>query len=154
MNKIYSTTIAIVIAVIIAATAWSCSDDDKNDGPVSYEQLPMAAKTFLTEYYGGIPVVNVRSEGKDNSLETTVTLKNGHEIEFNSMGEWNDVEAPAGDVIPFAIIPEPIQAYLVATYPDQGVREISRGYNGYEVKLANGLELKFSPSGEYTGIDR
>ncbi len=141
----YTKFFSMLLVMLLGVGLWSCSDDDK----ISYGELPQAARTFLNTYYPGVETKKVTKDiDKDTGvIEYEVRLKNDHDITFNIKGEWTDVDAPDRQAIPAGIAPAAIENYLDANFNGVGINEISVEYYGYEVKLLNNLELKFSPDG-------
>lgn len=135
---------------IVAIMAWSCSDDD-NDAPITYDQLPQAAKTFITTYYPSDKIVSVDRDGKNDKTEYDVRFASGHEVEFDGAGQWTDVSAPAQQSVPAGIVPPAIQDYVTTNFPAYGINEISVEKYGYEIELTNGLDLPFDQSGVFIG---
>ncbi len=52
-----------------------------------------------------------------------------------------------------ALIPPPVAATIQANYPDAMITKIDKERNGFEVDLANGLELKFNKQGAIVEMD-
>lgn len=127
---------------VVGLGLWSCSDDDDWQ-PVSYDSLPAQAMQYIDDYCGGLSIYNV--EYDDGYYEVTFT--SGLEIEFNSAGQWVQVDAPFGAAVPDGFVPFPIQDYVDSYYPMASVNEISRQAYGYEVELTNGYEIDFGPDG-------
>ncbi|MDE5629310.1 MAG: PepSY-like domain-containing protein [Muribaculaceae bacterium] len=112
--------------------------------PVATSQLPQAVKTFITTHFPGD---NIRKAEKDNGrrgLEYEVDLASGAEIDFLENGDWKEVKAARGQVVPAAIVPAAIAKHVADVYPGQTIVEIARKRGGYEVELANGTELKLT----------
>ena len=55
--------------------------------------------------------------------------------------------------VPTALIPQPIVAHIQANFPDAMIVKIDKERYGYEVELANGLEMKFNKQGVLTEMD-
>lgn len=129
---------------VFACMAWSCSDnDDDKDTPISVSDLPTPAKNFISQFYPSDNVVKVTKEVDKANSTYEVTFKSGQEVEFDAAGQWTDVDAPAGQVVPTGIVPE-IDEYIGLNLGGTGINEISRDSRGYEVELVNGKELLFT----------
>lgn len=139
--------IPMLLACVAATAMWSCSDD--KDEPVSSNELPAVAKTFLNTYYPSVKVVSTQKD-KD---EYDVTLANGHSVDFNKNGEWTDVDAPAGETVPTGFYPSAIDTYINESAGGYGINEISREGSGFEVELVTGLDLLFNNDGAFIGYD-
>lgn len=143
----------ILLVCLMGVTLWSCSDD--KDEPISQTELPDQAKTFLTQYFGTTEIANVTKDVDHGTTEYDVILVSGHKITFNAAGEWIDAEAPRGGQLPTGFIPGAITTYLATNYPGVTVTEISREKTGgYDVELANGLDLMFDANGTLLRVDR
>lgn len=144
--------LSLMIIGIVAMMAWSCDDDDDKEAAITFDQLPKAAQTFINQYYAGDNVVYIDREGKNERTSYDVHLKSGTEIEFDATGEWTDVDAPAQQYVPDAIVPDAIKQYVTTNFPAFGINEISkRRDGGYEIELTNGLDLQFDKYGVFVG---
>lgn len=151
--KKYSLSAALMMAALMMVPAvTSCKDDD--DKPISASELPQEAKSFLNVYYPSVDILRTIRDKDNGRVEYEVTLANGHEVTFDSNGSWKDVDAPAMQIIPAGIAPQPIADYVATNYPNDGINEISKENYGYEVELVNTIDLRFSADGTFIGIDR
>ena len=80
--------ITLFVIGIVAAMAWSCSDDDDKDRPLSYDSLPAVTKSFVETYFPGDKPVRVSRDGKNELAEYDVKLTSGFELEFDAAGQW------------------------------------------------------------------
>jgi len=136
---------------VFGLTLTSC--DSKDADVVEPSELPTAVTSFLNAYYPGQDIMrSVLTTGKDAKYE--IRLRNGHEIDFNTNGEWIDVDAPKGESIPAGIAPVAIVDYIVANYSGQNINEISKETFGYDVELTNGVDLEFDKAGGFLRVDR
>lgn len=137
----------LMLVALLSVALFSCSDDDE---PVAPSNLPEQAKTFLAAYYPNVEIVSVV---KDNN-EYDVILANGHSVDFDKAGLWQEVSAPMGQTVPKGFYPAAIDAYVDALgAPVVGINDITRIKGGYEVDLVNGLELFFNTEGAFVGYD-
>ncbi len=141
----------ILLAAVISIPFWACSDDDE---PVVFGEMPSMAKAFVKSYFPGMQGVKVERDGKHSSAKYEVTLSDGTEIEFDSNGEWIDVDAPSGKAVPAGIVPAPIAKFVADTYPGQLINEFSREHYGYKAELTNEVELEFDRDYILIRIDR
>ena len=129
--------------------AVSCADSKT---PIPFEKLPAAAQQLINKHFATKQVALAYID--DEMVETTykVTFNDGTKIEFDSNGEWTDIECLA-EAVPEALVPQMIASYVAATYPQAFITELSRDRKGYEIKLSNTLELKFNKKFELIEID-
>ena len=71
-----------------------------------------------------------------------VVFVNGSKVEFAKDGQWKEVDCKYGEV-PAAVVPQPIRDYVAKNFADRRIVSIDRDKRGWEVKLDNGLDLKF-----------
>lgn len=146
MKKI---TTIILSLVATATTAFATTDDDK---PITFEQLPDAAKEFIHKHFAGEQVSHVVLDNDILDNEYTVVFTSGAKLEFNGDGSWKEIDCRYAEV-PHSLVPEKIHNYLKSNYPNSKVRELKREHGGWEVKITGGLELTFNRDFKLVDID-
>ena len=119
---------------------------------ITFEELPIKAQEFVTTYFSGQTIRFVRMEIDVTKTEYTVRFENGMEIEFNSTGDWEEVESHS-ECLPSGFLNEMILNFLNKNHPNYCLNEIARDRHKIEVELANGLEIVFNKSGEFLRYD-
>ena len=132
MKKIVLLAIGIFAAAVMASS---------REVPVTFDQLPSAAKTFVTENFPG-ETVTMALKDVHGRAEYDVRLSDGTELEFTHSGALKKISSRAG--ISEKLIPDGIRKYVSAHFPGAGYREYEVGKRTYEVKISNGMELKFN----------
>lgn len=112
--------------------------------PINQSELPMAAQTFITNYFSKDQVRKVEKDNGRRGLEYEVDFISGAEVDFTSDGNWKEVKAARGTSVPSAIVPTAIAKYVDTNFNGLTIVEISRKRGGYEVELSNGSELKLT----------
>ncbi len=112
--------------------------------PINQSELPKAAQTFITKYFGKDQIKKVEKDNGRRGVEYDVDFVSGAEVEFMSEGNWKEVKAARGTAVPAAIVPSAIAKYVSTNFNGQTIVEISRKRGGYEVELSNGSELKLT----------
>lgn len=107
-------------------------------GPVmavseSAATLPKAAKSFLNQFYKGLPVLKCEFEpGQGGGYE--VELQGGTEIEFNAAGAVQEISAPDDCILPAKVsrklLPERAYNFLVTNSLSQFIESIEFEPNG------------------------
>lgn len=139
-----------VIVMAIAMTAMSVQAQEK---VLTVDQLPQTAQQFIKQHYDVKSVSHVIMEDDFfSSKEFKVALVDGTELEFDSKGQWTEVDPEKGTV-PEAIIPGNIRSYISKSFPNNKVEQISRSSRKYEVELTSGLDLEFDRNGKFLRID-
>lgn len=118
------------------------------DIPVTFAQLPQEAQQFINKHFNGVEFLSA----KQDDGEYEVMLKDGTKIEFTLQGEWKDVDCLVR-AVPAAIVPVAIANYVKTNFPNNIITEIEKKYNGYEIELETGLELKFDKNGNFLYAD-
>lgn len=146
MKKI---TTIILSFVATATAAFATFDDNK---PITFEQLPDAAKEFIHKHFNGEQVSQVVLDNDILDNEYTVVFASGAKLEFNGDGSWKEIDCRYAEV-PHNLVPEKIHDYLKTNYPNSKVRELKREHGGWEVKITGGLELTFNRDFKLVDID-
>lgn len=124
-------------------------DDDR---PVGFGQLPAAARQFIRTHF---PDVKLTLATVDREfMETTydVIFTDGTQIEFNSGGQWKEIEC-RGSFVPERVLPQEIAVFLREHYSGARVRGVERDRHGYELSLDDRRELRFDSHGNFRGND-
>lgn len=128
--------------LIVSALLLSLSVNAE-DRPITFDKLPVQARTFVNNHYAGSEVMSVI---KDESLirpEYTVYFAHGVSIEFDYNGSLEKISSRETP-IPSDVIPVQIRDYVTRHYPDAAFVEYEVDHKHYEVKLSNRVELSFN----------
>ncbi len=142
--------IALFTLFTLFALPSSAAEDD--DRPVRFEDLPAAAQKLIGDHFPGVKVTLATIDREFLNTTWDVILADGTRIEFDSRGEWTEIECRTGG-IPTGILPPAIAAFLSERHPGARVREIDRDRDGYELNLDNHRELTFDPRGNFRRYD-
>ena len=123
-----------------------------DDRPINKERLPDEARTFIGRYFATaeISLATMDKELWDTTYEVFFT--DGSKVEFDRNGQWKEIDCKYGRV-PDGAVPEEIARFIAANHADRYIKEIDRDKRDYEVKLDNGLELKFDLRFRLIGYD-
>lgn len=138
-----------IIAVLFAAVFFACSDDSDKESPVSFDQLPEQAQSFVKLFFPDSAVQSVETSGSGWDVNFT----NGTEIDFNSEGSWTSIDCGPGVTVPYDLVPVNIHTFVEQNYPSAGVVEISRTTSEYEIELSNGINATFDLHGNFLHFD-
>lgn len=115
--------------------------------------LPEAAKLTIQKHFKA-DVSLVKIEKKFGSVhEYEVILTDGTEIQFDSKGNWDNVETPANKAVPSSLIPKSISDYVAQNYKKAKIVGIDKERNGYDVELSNGVDMLFDKNGTFVKFD-
>lgn len=118
------------------------------DKPITVEQLPKAALTFLQENFPEQKIILAVKDGRTYEAR----LMNGTKVDFNKKGLWKSIDCNL-EPVPEHLIPQPILDYAKANFPNFFITQIDKERYGYEVELNNDINLKFNHAGLIIGID-
>lgn len=145
MKKLLSLVILTVLSIQVA------SADDYITMDAS--QLPQAAREFIAAHFDNPQISYVKIDSEFiRGKKYEAVLTNGMEIEFNSKGEWLEVDAKRQEV-PASIVPDYAKRYVQENFSTSTIKKIERERYGLKVELNNGLDLKFSSNGRLIAID-
>lgn len=138
------------LAVIFAITTTSFADDaitrNMND-------LPAPARTTLSKLFANTKVSYIKIE-KDlfQSTSYDVKLVNGHEVSFDSKGNWTEVDCKQS-AVPNTFIPATIKKQVNEMFPGEKITKIEKDTREYEIELSNDVDLKFDKNGKLKKVD-
>ena len=142
MNRTLISTIALACLALA-----SC-----DDRPVPVTEVPQDIQVFIQQNFANRTMTYAQRDLGLLGWEYDVTLNDGTIINFDSDHTWDQVSCAAASV-PVALVPAPIATYLNTNFPGVAITKIDKERNGYDVDLANGLELKFNNQGALMEMD-
>ena len=145
VNKV----IVILINLLIFSFPLQINHDHRF---ITFEDLPTKAKSFVRTYFGHYDIRFVKIDITMTKTNYTVQFENDMKIEFNSNGDWDEVNSPS-DCLPSDFLNNMILNHLNKNYPDCCLHVISKGKHKFEVELTSGLELVFNKKGEFLRYD-
>ena len=119
--------------------------------PVAIVDLPRSVSNYIAQNYDGISIT--RAQRDDDGFE--VFLEDGLELNFNRNGRFLYADdrgmAPGEGYVPVAVedLPESITNYIAQNFEGVGIARAQRDDDGFEVYLANGIELNFNLNGRF-----
>lgn len=150
MKTITTTLFALIASAttLFAASLYVTSEDR----PISFSELPVEAQNFISTYFADEEVSHIELDRDVISVDYNVTFLSGTKLEFDSHGEWRDVDTRRG-IVPNAIVPQAVAEYVAKNYPNREITEISRNHYYIEVTLKGGLELTFNKHYKLVHVD-
>ena len=115
------------------------------DKIVPVDSIPQAAKALIAEHFPG----RTAQFAKADFNEYEVQLNDGTEIQFTGSGEWEEIKSYTG--VPAGLFPAEIASYIAQAYPNVPIIKGEKEWRGYEIKLANRMEMYFDASGRFLG---
>ena len=138
---------------MVAAVAMMATTVQAQTEALQVNALPQPAQQFISKYYDINSVSHALVEDEFfSSKEYKVVLTDGTELEFDSKGNWTDIDGELKPV-PEAIIPDKIRQYVHKTFPNNKIVQISRSSRKYEVELTSGIDLDFDSKANFIRID-
>ena len=150
MKKITAIILTVVATATTALAATAIVID--NDTPITFNELPEAAKEFVHKHFGKEQVSHVTLDNDIINKEYTLVFASGTKLEFNGDGDWKEVDCRYTEM-PQGLVPEQIENYIKNNYPNSKIREIKREHGGWEVKITGGWELTFNRDFKLVDID-
>lgn len=119
---------------------------------INRDALPENAQAMLKEHF---PKAKIGMIKVDRHLlkktDYDVRLVNGTKIEFNNSGKWTSVDCK-NRAVPSGLIMKPIRNYVSKSFTDVKIVKIQKKSSGYEIKLSDGVELKFNLLGQFKSV--
>lgn len=141
----------LAIIALVALTVGSAMAADRVVRDVKV--LPAAALKTIEKAYSVKDVSHIKIDSSFfGGDEYDVVFNDGTEIEFNSKGEWTEVDAGTKAVSPVFVL-KSVAAYVKANYSGQKIVQVKKERNKYEIELSSGLDLEFDRAGNFLRID-
>ncbi|WP_326981276.1 PepSY-like domain-containing protein [Chryseobacterium sp. MYb264] len=142
--------ITIILAVVLILITGCVYGQDRAINP---NQLPKTAKNFLFTNFKGTKIGSAIEDREIYGVdEYKVYLANGMKIEFDSRGNWKEVDGKH-QKIPYGFIPKSITNYVAKSFPHTSITQVKKERWSYEAELSNGIEVEFDRNGNFTKID-
>lgn len=141
-----------ILLILLVAAALSTTRAVADNIAITAQQLPKAAQEWLSTHYPNCKVVTALHDRDITDNDYSVRLDNGTKVEFDSNGKWESVKGNSAK-LPSGVVPAVIESYVLQHYPQSPIVKIERKRYGYEVELANDLDLKFDTKGRFIGLD-
>ena len=132
-------TIILASLALMASTLTAFAG---NDRIITVAEFPAVSQQFIKAHFAGVEVSYAKVDEEMFDKDYKVVFVNGSKVEFAKNGQWTDVDCKYGEV-PAAIVPQQIRDHVAQHFAGRKIVSIDRDKRGYEVKLDNGLELKF-----------
>lgn len=139
----------LILACVITLATSACAD---NYQPITRDQLPQKAQTFLSTYFPKAKISLVRRDMDIVTSSYDVIFTDGCKIEFDNKGNWTEVDC-INHPIPDGIAPATIENIVKTQYPGARITQIEIDHREYDVKLSNRIELTFDKKMQLIDID-
>lgn len=132
-------TIILASLALMASTLTAFAG---NDRIITVAELPAVSQQFIKAHFAGVEVSYAKVDEEMFDKDYKVVFVNGSKVEFAKNGQWTDVDCKYGEV-PAAIVPQQIRDHVAQHFAGRKIVSIDRDKRDWEVKLDNGLDLKF-----------
>lgn len=144
MKKLLAVVMAMFVCVAVVKA--------DNEVPVTVNELPATAQTFINTHFKDKKVALAKKETGFFELSYDVIFTDGNKLEFDRNGNWKEVNCKYSSV-PAAVVPQQISDYVKANYAGINILSIEKDDREYEVRLANRVELTFTLQFQLLDID-
>jgi len=151
MQQMQQQQAAPVDSTMSQAQAQPAADQQAAAPATSAQGLPGTITAFIKQHFPNASIVGVEPDYDNGGLEYDVYLSDGTKVDFDANNQWDQVESKRG--VPAFFIPKAIASYVRGSYRNLAITKINKEYHGYEIELANGLDLNFDRSGRFLGMD-
>ena len=141
--------LGLIVCMLLTVSAMCARDRVSRD----VNLLPTEARELIKNHFAGASISYLKVDKNLFRVEGyDVRLTDGTELDFNSKGQWTEIEAEK-NAVPASLIPDVIKKYMKQNYNGQRVKKIKHNRRGYELKLSNGLEVEFDNMGKFLRLD-
>ncbi len=138
----------IVLLALVPLLFTGC-DSNK---PINSSEIPVEISAFITEFFPDNKIIQALKDKDGLELTYDITLDQGIFLEFNRKKKIIDIES--NSKLPDAVIPEKLLKFANEFHKDQNIIAWELDDRKQQIKLDNGLELKFKLNGEFLKIDK
>lgn len=140
----------LLISTLVTVSLTSCGDDDdKNEKVIPLTEVSEKIKSYVTTHF---PQNNITRAVQNTSTNNyKMYLAGGYELKFTSTYEVYEIEGRTK--LPDSVIPTKILEYIKKNYVSNVIISWENKGAYQEVELNNGLDLIFSPTGDFMRID-
>ncbi len=139
----------MMTALLLILVSTACTGQDKS---ITVNELPAPAQEMIKKHFSNEKITIVLKDKDGLRVSYDVMFNNGTKVEFNSKGEWAEIDTKP-QAVPQALVPSAITDYAKKNYPDARIVQIEHDKRGYEINLSNGLEIRFNNQFKVTEID-
>lgn len=136
------------VAMILSITSLSAEER-----VIMHSALPAATQSFISANFPADKISIATEERGFFEKDYKVILTSGVKLEFDSKGEWIDIESTRNGSISSKLIPTNVAKYVAANFPNNSIVKIERDKRSFEVSLNNDIDLKFNHKGDLVEID-
>ena len=141
--------LGLIVCMLLTVSAMCARDRVSRD----VNLLPTEARELIKNHFAEASISYLKVDKNLFRVEGyDVRLTDGTELDFNSKGQWTEIEAEK-NAVPASLIPDVIKKYMKQNYNGQHVKKIKHNRRGYELKLSNGLEVEFDNMGNFLRLD-
>jgi len=141
--------LGLIVCMLLTVSAMYARDRVSRD----VNLLPTEARELIKSHFAEASISYLKVDKNLFRVEGyDVRLTDGTELDFNSKGQWTEIEAEK-NAVPASLIPDVIKKYMKQNYNGQRVKKIKHNRRGYELKLSNGLEVEFDNMGNFLRLD-
>lgn len=129
----------------------SCESSDKV--AIEFAQLPNNAQTFIKTHFPDKTISIIFHDKDMFDKDYEVVFEDTSNVDFNSKGEWTEIEIKSEPGVPTEAIPTAIVNYVNAKHPTTFIIKINKDRRDYEVELRNGIDIVFDKNGNFLRYD-
>ena len=141
-----------IFACALFALMWTAACADVKT-PLSADELPAEAKTYVKTYFPESSIVKVIRERDLFGDSYEVALDNRIELTFDNKGKVKELDGNDGVQLPDAVVPSDILAYVKAKFPNAYVTSWELDSRRQKVELNTDIDLEFDLKGNFIRID-
>ncbi|MBO7305339.1 MAG: PepSY-like domain-containing protein [Bacteroidales bacterium] len=145
MKKLFFIAISLIMATMLYA------EDYKS---INFEQLPASTRKLVNAHFADNPILAVKATDTwfRFNREYKIIFDDGLIIDFDSDGQWSDVEC-YGAPVPFFMLPDKIVKYVRHNFHQEKIIEIKKLPEGYKIEYDSGIELLFDKNSELVSFE-
>ena len=142
-----------IVTLFVAAAAMCGLQAHADTYSTDPSALPQTARGIIEKSFPKAEIGMIKTDthilGTD---DYEVKFTDGSEIEFDSKGDWSSVDC-VRRAVPQEFVPKAISNYVKTNLRGVAIVKIERNRYGYEIELADGVEVKFDKECRFRSVD-
>lgn len=138
----------VMASLVLLSVSFGVKAQDK---VIPANQLPKEIKKYVKTHFPNNEIVQASVDKDLRSQSYDVILKENIKLEFNSKNKIKEIDGISA--LPKSVIPNKISQYVKTNYPKIAITDWELNDANQEVKLENGISLKFNMAGKFLRFD-
>lgn len=141
------TRIVLLLIIVFSVNHFGCAQDKV----LNLNEVPTEITSYVKQHFPERTILQAVKDKDDLSYTIEIVLDDATKLDFSKKNEVIEIESKTK--LPDTVIPEKILIYVNTNYSNVFIKSWELDKKNQKVELNNGIDLKFSLSGDFLRID-